>query len=49
MNKDAGFEMVIQSIEQDNKLDKVPQIFASIGLNKPEFFAALIKRGNRNH
>lgn len=43
-DKDKGFELVVQSIEQENSWDKVPQIFASIGLNKPEFFSALIKR-----
>ncbi|KTD28800.1 sel1 repeat family protein [Legionella maceachernii] len=42
-DKDKGFELVVQSIEQENSWDKVPQIFASIGLNKPEFFSALMK------
>lgn len=43
-DKDKGFELVVESIEQENSWDKVPQIFASIGLNKPEFFAAIMKR-----
>ncbi len=43
-NKDKGFELVVESIEQENSWDQVPQIFAEIGLNKPEFFSALMKR-----
>ena len=44
VDQEKGFEMVVDSIEQENSWDRVPQIFASIGLNKPEFFAALTKR-----
>jgi hypothetical protein len=40
----AGFELVMESIEQEGAWDRVPQIFASIGLNKPEFFAAIVQR-----
>lgn len=43
VDKDKGFELVVASIEQENSWDKVPQIFAAIGLNKPEFFTALMK------
>ena len=43
-DKDHGFELVVQSIEQENSWEKVPQIFAEIGLNKPEFFAAIMQR-----
>lgn len=43
VDKDKGFELVVASIDQENSWDKVPQIFASIGLNKPEFFSALMK------
>lgn len=42
-DKDKGFDLVVGSIEQENSWDRVPQIFASIGLNKPEFFSALTK------
>ncbi|KTD20096.1 Uncharacterised protein [Legionella lansingensis] len=42
-DKEKGFELVVESIEQENSWDKVPQIFAAIGLNKPEFFAAIMK------
>ncbi|MBA3537826.1 MAG: hypothetical protein H0T84_14655 [Tatlockia sp.] len=47
-DKDKGFELVVESIEQENSWDQVPQIFAEIGLNKPEFFSALMKRRS-NH
>lgn len=47
-DKEQGFDLVVASIEQENSWDKVPQIFASIGLNKPEFFSALTKhRGSK--
>lgn len=46
-DKKKGFELIVDSIEQENSWDKVPQIFASIGLNKPEFFSALTQ--HRNH
>lgn len=40
-NQKKGFEMIVESIQQENSWDKVPQIFASLGLNKPEFFSQL--------
>lgn len=43
-DKKTGFELVVASIEQEGSWDRVPQIFASIGLNKPEFFAAIMQR-----
>ena len=43
-DKNAGFELVVSSIEQEGSWDQVPQIFAAIGLNKPEFFAAIMQR-----
>ena len=42
-DKEHGFKLVVESIELEQSWDKVPQIFASIGLNKPEFFSALTK------
>ncbi|KTD47987.1 hypothetical protein Lqui_2251 [Legionella quinlivanii] len=42
-DREKGFEMIVASINQENSWDKVPQIFASLGLNKPEFFSALTK------
>ncbi|KGP63818.1 hypothetical protein EP47_12360 [Legionella norrlandica] len=44
VDKDAGFELIVASIEQEGSWDKVPQIFASMGLNKPEFFSAIMQR-----
>ncbi|MDI9818233.1 MULTISPECIES: sel1 repeat family protein [unclassified Legionella] len=46
-DKEKGFELVVASIEQENSWDRVPQIFASIGLNKPEFFAAIMKHRHK--
>lgn len=46
-DREKGFEMVVASIGQENSWDKVPQIFAAIGLNKPEFFSALTKHRNK--
>lgn len=43
-DKNVGFELVVASIEQEGSWDKVPQIFASMGLNKPEFFAAIMQK-----
>ncbi|MGC1182853.1 hypothetical protein [Legionella sp.] len=43
-DKNAGFELVVASIEQEGSWDRVPQIFSSIGLNKPEFFSAIMQR-----
>lgn len=40
----TGFELVVESIEQEGAWDRVPQIFAAIGLNKPEFFSAIMQR-----
>ena len=45
-DKKKGFDLVVASIEQENSWDKVPQIFASMGLNKPEFFSALSQHRN---
>lgn len=41
VDKEKGFSMVVRSIELENSWDKIPEIFARIGLNKPEFFSAL--------
>lgn len=40
---DKGFELIVASIDQEGSWDRVPQIFESMGLNKPEFFSALGK------
>lgn len=46
-DRKKGFELIIASIDEENGWDKVPQIFAEIGLNKPEFFAALTQFRNK--
>lgn len=46
-DRDKGFELVVESIGQENSWDKTPQIFAEIGLNKPEFFSALAKSARK--
>lgn len=43
-DKNRGFELIVESIQQENSWDKVPQIFKEMGLNKPEFFSALMQR-----
>lgn len=40
-DKKRGFQYIMDSIDQENSWDRVPQIFASMGLNKPEFFSEL--------
>ena len=45
-DKKRGFELIVASIEQENSWDKVPQIFAALGLNKTEFFSALTQYRN---
>ncbi len=47
VDKNAGFELVVESIEQENSWARVPQIFKEIGLNKPEFFSALTQRRSK--
>lgn len=46
-DKKRGFDLIVSSIDDENSWDKVPQIFASIGLNKPEFFSALTQHRNK--
>lgn len=43
-DKKKGFDLIVDSIEQEGSWDKVPQIFAELHLNKPEFFSALTER-----
>lgn len=41
---EKGFDLIAASIDKENSWDKVPQLFAEMQLNKPEFFAAAMKR-----
>jgi len=47
-NRDQGFELVVASIELEHAWDRIPQIFSQIGLNKPEFFTAIMQRKDRS-
>ncbi len=46
-DQDKGFEYVVSSIEQEQSWTKVPQIFGEMGLNKPEYFSALMSKRGR--
>lgn len=46
-SQEQGFDLIVASIEAEDSWDKIPQIFAAMGLNKPEFFSALIKHRNK--
>lgn len=43
-NLEKGFEIIIESIEQEGAWDRATQIFEELGLNRPEFFAYLSRR-----
>ena len=45
---DAGFKLVIASIEQAGAWDKATQIFEELGLNKPEFFSYIMSSNQRS-
>ena len=46
-DKKLGFDLIVASIDEENSWDKVPQIFAALGLNKPEFYSALTQHKNK--
>lgn len=50
-NKDQGFSLVVDSIDQENSWDRATKIFDEIGLNKPEFFASImsIRQAKTHH
>ena len=48
IDKKRGFELVVASIEEEGAWDRVPQIFAAIGLNKPEFFSAIMQHKKKH-
>jgi TPR repeat protein len=41
-DKDKGFKMVVQSIDEAKAWDKATQIFEELGLNTPEFFSSIM-------
>lgn len=44
MDKEKGFQLIVDSIELEGSWDKAPEIFKKLGLNNPEFFSMLAKR-----
>jgi len=42
-DKDAGFDLVVASIEQENAWDRVQKIFAELGINQSSFFSELFQ------
>lgn len=43
IDSDKGFQLVIDSIDEENAWDRVTKIFEEIGLNKPEFFSKMMQ------
>lgn len=43
IDRKKGFGLLVDSINREDSWDKLPEIFAKIGLNKPEFLKELIK------
>lgn len=43
IDRKKGFGLIVESIDQDNSWDKLPEIFSKMGLNKPEFLSELIR------
>ncbi len=41
-NNDAGFALVVDSIEQEGAWDRTTKILEETGLNKPEFFSSVM-------
>ena len=42
VQKERGFQLVVESIELDKAWDKAPEIFKKLGLNNPEFFSMMM-------
>lgn len=43
VDKDAGFDLVVASIEQENAWDRVQKIFSELGINQSSFFSELFQ------
>lgn len=43
VDKNAGFDLVVASIEQENAWDRVQKIFAELGINQSSFFSELFQ------
>ena len=42
--EEKGFQMVVDSIEQEKAWDRATQIFTELGLNKSEFFSSIMRQ-----
>lgn len=42
INKEMGFQYIIESIDRENAWDRAPEIFKQLGLNNPEFFSTIM-------
>jgi TPR repeat protein len=47
IDKNKGFDLIVESIEQENSWDRVQKVFAAIGINKAEFFSELFQHRNK--
>jgi TPR repeat protein len=43
VDKDHGFDLIVDSIEQENAWDRIQKIFSSLDINKSTFFSELFK------
>jgi hypothetical protein len=43
VDRDKGFQFVVDSIEDENAWDRATKIFEEIGLNRPEFFSTMMQ------
>lgn len=43
IDKDLGFDLVVDSIEQEDSWDRVQKIFKELGINKSSFFSELFQ------
>ncbi len=43
VDKNMGFDLVVESIEQENSWDRVQKIFAELGINNSSFFSELFQ------
>lgn len=48
IDKEKGLSMVVDSIAKANAWNKAPQIFAQLGLNKPEFYEAFMQQKGKS-
>lgn len=47
-DQERGFQLVVDSIDQEDAWDRATKIFEKIGLNKPEFFTSIMSLKNKS-